>query len=243
MNAPAQRTATAASLSGAFRDFYQRTRTCRARLAAADTTLEAARQPLVDALAALEPGNEDRLATDSESLAEARYLMACYADDSLGTGGEPWARGWREAGLEQRLYRTTEGGSRVFERIDKLLEIGDPGRRELAAVYLLALSLGFRGRFGEGSGDRQLRALSRRLLALAAPERRDADSARWVTPAAYRHTLSRADAKLLPDLRLWGWTAAGTVLVLLLVSFLIYGEETATIAALVERLIGRGGAG
>ncbi len=230
------------SLTDLFRDFYS-------RVAAAHRDLEAvpggvspedAQAPLLAVLESIASGAEDRYATDSLSLQQARYLMACFADDQLGRGDGPGAVAWRGSTLESRLFQSEEGGTEVFRRIDKLLEIGDPGRRDLAAAYLLAVALGFRGRYADADGERPLRDYRRRLLGLAAPERQGDDAARWITPSAYSHTLGRVRAALLPGLGTWAWIAGGAVLLLFLVSYLIFSEETAAIATTVTRILGRG---
>jgi type VI secretion system protein ImpK len=229
------------SLTGLFRDFHGRVARCRQRLedSADEVALAEAQEPLLEVLTAMEPGAEDRYATDSVSLQQARYLMACFADDVLGRGEAGHGAAWRSASLESNLFRSDAGDSEIFQRIDKLLEVGDPGRRELAALYLMALALGFRGRLEAESGAVTLQAYRNRLLALAAPERQGADAARWISPTAYRHTASGKEKELLPNLKLWGWIAGGAVILLLVVSSLVFSEHTGGIAASVERILER----
>ena len=234
--------ASGASLTDLFRDFYSRVAAARRDLEGdpGGAPLEDSRALLLAVLESIADGAEDRYATDELSLQQARYLMACFADDQLGRGDSQAAAAWREATLESRIYQSEEGGTEIFRRVDKLLEIGDPGRRDLAAVYLLAIALGFRSRYAETDGGRRLDDYRRRLLALAAPQRQGDDAARWITPSAYSHTLGRVRGALLPGLGTWAWVAGGAVLLLLLVSFLIFSEETAGIATAVSRILGRG---
>lgn len=231
-----------ASLTELFRDFYGRVMAAGARMEgdAGAVSLDDAQAPLLAFLESMAAAGEDRYATDSPSLRQARYLMACFADDRLGRGDGPAGAEWRGSALESRLFQSAEGGSEVFRRIDRLLEIGDPGRRDLAAAYLLALALGFRGRYAGENGERRLADYRRRLLALAAPERQGDDAARWITPSAYGHTLDRVRVALLPDLGTWAWIAGGAVLLLLVVSYLIFSDETSAIAGTVTRILGGG---
>lgn len=227
------------SLTDLFRDFNGRVARCRRRLEeeGGDLALADAQEPLLEVLTSMAAGAEDRYATDQLSLQQARYLLACFADDLLGRGEAAHAAAWRAASLESNLYRTDAAGMEIFERVEKLLEIGDPGRRELAALYLMALALGFRGRLEGESGDGTLRSYRKRLLALAAPERQAEETVPWISPTAYRHTVSRIGTELLPNLKLWGWIAGGAVVLLLIVSSLVFSDGTAGIAATVQRIL------
>ncbi|MGB0683451.1 MAG: DotU family type IV/VI secretion system protein [Magnetovibrionaceae bacterium] len=85
---------------------------------------------------------------------DAQYVMAALADESF-LHFVQWdgRKAWGERLLETRLFGTFVAGERIFQRIEALLAKRDPADRELAAVYLLALALGFRGRF-VGQDDR-----------------------------------------------------------------------------------------
>lgn len=237
---------TPVPLTDRFRELYSRLAEVRRRLAAASAaaaaapagrgagppapSLEAAQRPLLEYLeemesAALDPGSADAL-----ELEEARYLMAAFADDLFTRSGAPLSVEWKAASLESQLFHSEAGGRAVFERIDKLLEVGDPGRRELAKIYLMALSLGFRG------ADRVLGGYRRRLVAFALPEREAGSDPARLTPSAYRHTIARGRPALLPAVRRWGLAALATLLLVAAISYPLWREATAPIAAVVERI-------
>lgn len=60
----------------------------------------------------------------------------------------PWSgqADWQATPLEYRLFGSRTAGETLPERMDALIARPDPSERDLAAVYLMALVLGFRGR-------------------------------------------------------------------------------------------------
>lgn len=155
-------------------------------------------------------------------------LMAVVADEALLLDLTWAGRGpWFDMLLETRLFHSRDGGSWVFELADRL--IGAGGRnaveRDVAAVLLFALQLGFRGRLrgaGAASELQRYRSALARLAGDAVP------AARHGFPQAYAHGARGAGpdphAPLAPWLRAasaacaaclalsalcWYWTMAG----------------------------------
>jgi len=228
------RQSPAPRMTDLFREFYGLAADLRRRAESGSSgqDLEALRQPLMSFLEGLE-ADGDRSA-DAVALREARYAMAVFADDQFTAFDWPLRDAWKAAALESTLFQTHEGGSEIFRRIDKLLQVGDPGQKDIAGLYLLALSLGFRGDLEPASAERSLRSYRRRLLDFAAPGRPGADASRSLSPAAYLHTVGRALARPLPGVRKWAWFAFGTVLLLLLTSNRIWNGAVRTIADIVD---------
>lgn len=91
-------------------------------------------------------------ATAAEIVAheQAIYVMAALADDIL-LFSDNWygAEKWGHYLLESALFESAIAGRRIFERIDIILEqdLADDTSKDLCAVYLLALRLGFQGQY------------------------------------------------------------------------------------------------
>lgn len=90
----------------------------------------------------------------SDSYLDARYVMAALADEMMlhevTWGGHGW---WADNLLEHHLFRSSLCGEKIFRLGHDLLEGRLPGRTDLAMAILLALGLGFRGRY-RGVDDR-----------------------------------------------------------------------------------------
>ncbi len=142
---------------------------------------------------------------------EAQFIMAALADDiflNLDWTGKPV---WEDNLLEGKLFNTHSAGDSFFEKLDRLLANRDTYYAELAKVYLLALSLGFEGKY-RGKESEEL-SLYRRQLFNFIKQREplpETDQYR-IFPQSYDHTLDQAKEKRLPHPR--GWIAAVFVMV------------------------------
>jgi type VI secretion system protein ImpK len=163
---------------------------------------------------------------------EAQYVMCAVADETL-LHLDWWGRGgWAAHLLEQRLFGTSVAGERIFTRIDELLRDREATRRDLAAVYLMALSLDFQGRYRGTAGVTRVEAYRRELFAfvfrrhpsLSRGERR-------LFPQAYENTLrDRAPVPPGGPGRWMGILAAVAALYLLL-STLLWNNVAHPVAA------------
>jgi type VI secretion system protein ImpK len=104
-----------------------------------------------------------------EAHRHAAYAMAALTDEQLILETD-WsgAEAWMDVLLEYRVFQSRNAGVHFFAIVDRLLEsrTRDPLESELAAVLLLALRLGFKGRHRGGDGERTLHALRGRLFHL-----------------------------------------------------------------------------
>jgi type VI secretion system protein ImpK len=136
---------------------------------------------------------------------ETQYVMAALADETLLYMTEWSGRAqWTENLIEVALFETRIAGERIFDNIDALIHRGTAANADLAAVYLVTLSLGFRGKYraiADPAALRQYRAALRQIVDRHAPLRLDAGAPVFVD--AYRHTLDDGRAVRLPYLRPW----------------------------------------
>lgn len=136
---------------------------------------------------------------------EVQYVMAALADEVLLYLTE-WAgrAQWKDNLIEAALFETRIAGERVFDHIDALIARGTAANADLAAVYLVALSLGFRGKYRaihDQSALRQYRRALREIVERHARLKLHADLP--IFADAYAHTLDQGRAARLPHLRPW----------------------------------------
>jgi type IV/VI secretion system ImpK/VasF family protein len=109
---------------------------------------------------------------------DAQYVMAALADEILLHLIDWEGRGrWRDHLLEMALFQSQVAGERIFDRLDKMLSARANTDPDLAAVYLVALLLGFRGKyrgFDDGGALRDYRQRLRALIRSGAPRSRAA---------------------------------------------------------------------
>jgi type VI secretion system protein ImpK len=167
---------------------------------------------------------------------EAQDVMATLADEVFlhleWQGRSAWAANL----LETRLRGTHVGGERFFDRLDALLRDPDPLKRPLAAVYLLALSLGFQGRWrGVPGGAERLEEYRTKTFAFVYPGHLSvAAGQRRLFPEAYEHTLEKGEPLRLPHTRRWLAAAAAVLLFFLVASHRVWMQDTRQVRAQVE---------
>jgi type VI secretion system protein ImpK len=158
-----------------------------------------------------------------ESIADARYLKAALADEMLLN--TPWVGRdmWTSHLLEAALFRTSIAGERIFERIEEVLSSREPSRRDIARLYLFALSLGFQGRYRGMDETARLAGLREELFqfvyqrppALAGRDR-------VLSERPYASTLSHIAPRKLPTLSRWTVAFLLTMVGLLAISEILW---------------------
>ena len=135
---------------------------------------------------------------------EAQYVMAALADDvfvHLDWQGKDF---WMSHLLESKLFNTHVAGEEIFKKVDRLLKDRDPVYADLAAVYFMALALGFRGRY-YGQSDLSPLDLYRRetFSFIFRDDPRVREESRYLFPKAYTRTLEELPKERFKDMRLW----------------------------------------
>ncbi len=155
---------------------------------------------------------------------EAQYVMAGLADETLLLRVNWEGRKvWEDRLLETALFGTRVAGERVFERLDALLADDSRASADLATIYLVALSLGFRGRCWRAEDDGTLRGYRVALARIIARE--DPALAREGAPLfqqAYGHTIEQGPPVRLPHLRPWLLVAAALFALYFAVSHVLW---------------------
>jgi type VI secretion system protein ImpK len=135
---------------------------------------------------------------------EAIYVMAALADEAflqLDWEGRDY---WLNHLVEAHVFRTHAAGELFFRRVDALLTREDDAAAEIAAVYLFAIGLGFRGKYrGEGFSA-GLEAYRARLFAFIGRRKPSlAADAKTLFPEAYRNTIQSGIERPIPSARKW----------------------------------------
>jgi type VI secretion system protein ImpK len=169
----------------------------------------------------------------------ARYLTVAMADEALiALPDWPYRQQWIASPLEYQLYGSRCAGERIFERIGGLLQTQPGTQRELAHLYLIALAMGFQGRYRKQEGaESDLMAWRRKLYRHAFGRWPDsslgegeagapADLAARRMPQPYQYTRAGIVPRLLPNPRRWALYFALLVLGMLGLSQLAWQTDT-----------------
>lgn len=162
----------------------------------------------------------------ANSYREAEYVMAALADETFLYLDWPGREAWGHQLLETQLFGTQVAGERIFQRVEHFLAQRDPAEREIQLIYLLALSLGFQGRYRGQPGD-ELERMRDQLYKLVFPrEPSVADAQRPLFPQSYQHTLDRDAPIRLPTIGRWAAALAVVAMIYTGIAHLTWSEVT-----------------
>jgi len=135
---------------------------------------------------------------------EAQYVMAAFADDIFIHLDWEGKRAWTSNLIETTLFQSHVAGELVFDKLDRVLRDRDPADRSLAAIYLSALSLGFRGKYHGLNDHGKLRRYRHELFTFVFRQPADLTSdAKLAFPDSYTANLRQEKRKKLTNPRVW----------------------------------------
>ena len=163
----------------------------------------------------------------AEFYKEAQYVMVALADEIFLDAKWGWRDVWVSNLLESRIFGTHVAGDLFFRRVERLLADRDPVYRDLGAVYLMALSLGFRGKYRDADDVGLLDEYRRQLFTFVFRREPDLDAAgRPVFPEAYLQAPREETKRRMPSPRAWMVLLAATVLAYVALTHGIWAQLT-----------------
>jgi len=170
---------------------------------------------------------------------EAQYVMAALADDIFLNLNWKGREEWKADLLEFDLFGTYVAGELLFQKTEELLKERNPADKDMAAIYLLALSLGFKGKFRDQNDGGKLDLYRGQLFSFIFRKKPEflKDTAQRLFPTAYSYTVTQGEDKKLPYFSDWVWLVIGLALLFLVVSSGIWIYFTDSLFKDVEELI------
>jgi len=161
---------------------------------------------------------------EMEAYEQALYVMTALTDELFILEIDwPGRDAWMDTLVEYRIFRSRNAGVRVFEMADILL--AEPAidrlQADVASVMVLALRLGFRGRFRGEHGAAELRRLRARLYRVVEREH-DGGLQLPTFPQAGEQTQSGGTPARLAPLSPWFVGAGIALLAYLLLSSAVW---------------------
>jgi type VI secretion system protein ImpK len=179
-----------------------------------------------------------RAGKSSGNYLQAQYVMAVFADDVFIHLDWEGNRAWTSNLLEAELFNSHVGGEKFFDKLDLLLRDRAPADRSLAAVYLNALSLGFRGKYYGINDHGKLRRYRHELFAFIFRQPADLlNDARVAFPDSYVQTLRTEKTKKLTNPRVWLAVFAMVLFAYLAVSHGLWLKLTARLDRANQRIV------
>ena len=169
---------------------------------------------------------------------QAEYVMAALADEIL-LHHLNWVGkdAWNNHLMEYRLFRTRVAGEEFFKRLDRLLQTPDPMYKDLATVYLLAIMLGFRGKYWASNDSGKIDYYRRQLFIFifhGQPELRK--ETKKLFPEAYLHTVEEGTGRKVPQVKVWYFLLAALIVLYFFISRSIWINSTSELDGISTRI-------
>jgi type VI secretion system protein ImpK len=170
---------------------------------------------------------------------EALYIMVALADEVFLSFEWPGLVRWEERLLEARFFKTQIAGEAFFDNLDSLLHANDPVRNEIAIAYLMAIALGFRGKYLGVEDHGRIANYQKQLYMLSQRENSDLfhPGRELIMPSCYDNTQSIPYGPGLPDLRTWGLIFIGIICAYLFLSSTLWFQVTHDLSRSIDKIM------
>ncbi|MDR2458726.1 MAG: DotU family type IV/VI secretion system protein [Holosporales bacterium] len=168
---------------------------------------------------------------------DAKYIITVLADETFLNLKWDGATFWRMTLLEKQLFQTEVAGDKFFSMADEI--IVDVRNEEMAFLYLMALSLGFKGKYrGTTNSDERITWYKSRLHAMlnTKQSRLFFPGRTHMISSCYEYTHFESDDSYLPDHRFWSWCIASVVVGYIIVSYIVWCGITGEIGDLLKQI-------
>lgn len=169
---------------------------------------------------------------------DALFIMTAIADETFLTmkwiGQEAWSRYL----LETKFFSSNAGGDIFYNRLDALLKERDAVHQEIAIMFLLALSLGFRGKYLGVNDSGIIDSYKEQLFSFIFHHSPDLGTPdKKIYPSAYMYTLEKKAKTVIPGLRKWYGLLAALIVSLLGISHILWMSMTGEIGKIVLQIL------
>ncbi|WP_051908674.1 DotU family type IV/VI secretion system protein [Candidatus Odyssella acanthamoebae] len=155
---------------------------------------------------------------------DALYAMVALLDETFLSFSWVGKGRWERNLMEKQVFHTQIAGELVFRKIDDLLAGNDPVRNDVANIYMMILSLGFKGKYRDEDTENQitwyrheLYKMINRHAPLLFSVGRD-----YLIPECYHHIISMPAGRGVPDVRSWVTAFAAILFVFIVVSSFLW---------------------
>ncbi len=170
-------------------------------------------------------------------IADAKYIMAILTDEIFLNLRWEGSKFWRYTLLEKQLFQTELAGDKFFSMLDEV--ITDLNNEEMAFIYLMVLSLGFKGRYRDiENSDEHINWYKDRLYSMI-----NTKSARLYFPgrsymieSCYEYTYTQSDESHLPDAKFWSWCVVSIVFLYIFISYFVWSNITGEISDVLNKI-------
>lgn len=168
---------------------------------------------------------------------EVQYIMVALTDEVFLNLDWTGKTEWEDNLLESRMFNTQVAGEKFFENIDKFLEVRDAANSDVGVLYVIAIGLGFKGRYKGLDDHGILQEYRKKLYARVMHDTPYLlEETHLLFPQAYQSTIDQRASIKMPNVRFWYLALAGVIIAFLAISTIIWFATTTSIEGSIERL-------
>jgi type IV/VI secretion system ImpK/VasF family protein len=169
--------------------------------------------------------------------ADAKYVMTIFVDEIFLNLKWEGAKIWRFFLLERQLFQTEVSGDKFFSMVDEITT--DQTNEEMAFLYLMTLSLGFKGKYRDiEDSDEHLSWYKNRLYSMLhnKPTKLFFPGRSHMIESCYEHTCTENGNSYLPDVRFWSWCIISIAFLYIIISYCVWDNITGEIKDILNKI-------
>ncbi len=170
-----------------------------------------------------------------KDIEEIKYIMAALSDEIFLNLRWEGSKVWKFTLIEKQLFQTEIAGNKFFIDLEKTLI--NLQNEELAFVYLMALSLGFKGKF-RGVDESRISWYKDRLFAVCQSKSTGLffPGRQTLIQSCYNYTNKNVNNSSLPDIRFWSWLTTFVICIYIIISYIVWNNVTDEISILLKKI-------
>ncbi|MHA1558329.1 MAG: DotU family type IV/VI secretion system protein [Alphaproteobacteria bacterium] len=175
-------------------------------------------------------------------LKDVEYIMVSLADEIFINLNWQGAMFWKNNLLESQRFHTQIAGELFFEKVEALLKTSNPALSEVAILYFLSLSLGFRGQYKEDSEHARIHWYLDQLyffIYQKTPALFNNNNSNLIDQC-YHYTKSDPPSRGLPDTRWWFICITSIVIIYFFFSYAIWYKFAADLYDIISNVFSSG---
>lgn len=160
---------------------------------------------------------------------EIKYIMIVLVDEIFINIRWEGARFWRFSLLEKQVFQSEIAGEKFFEMLNEAISNVSGNNNDVFFLYLMSISLGFKGKYRDLDEQDDLRWYKDRLYSILhnKPAKLFYPGRAKVIEECYDYTYSNMDNQsALPDINFWNWTIITIIFIYIVISYVIWFSMT-----------------
>lgn len=158
-------------------------------------------------------------------LEETKYIMIVLADEIFINMNWDGAKFWRFSLLEKQTFQSEVSGEKFFTLLDEHIEEIHSINEEIAFLYLMSLSLGFKGRYkGAENANEYISWYKDKLYSMLhkKPSRLFYPGRANMIENCYEYTVTEENRQTLPDTHFWTIVITGVIVIYIIISYIVW---------------------